>query len=429
MCLATDILVQCGEQVPRDASKPQESVILFRQCSAQCLILSDYTKPNNYTVDALLLYFFCEILRFHDTHFGLYLVLSMIVRVAMRMGYHRDPSHYPNISIFAGELRRRVWALLVQLDVLVSLQIGLPRLIHEHDSDTASPRNIPKEDMDPEMTILPPSRPESSGAVLSYMIARMRLMSVLGRIHGHVTSIHPLSYDTVIHLHGQLNTQYNTLPSSMKVQKHPSVTDSAAVVMRRLSLDLLFRKALCVLHRRYMKPQNHLSWETCIEAALKIIHHQSFVYRESQPGGPLRGHLWKITCVATYDFLIAIMILCLALHSGFGSESESSSALDRDPNRQHPEALLSALKESYAIWAEWSSEMKESRQVVEIVKIMLDRVKEDDLTSLVRHPNNGTENLQVIQNSSYSGNLLGENMIQRHWANDLPYRCRPFFYR
>lgn len=208
MCLATDILVQCGEQVPRDASKPQESVILFRQCSAQCLILSDYTKPNNYTVDALLLYCFCEILQFHDTHYGLYLVLSMIVRVAMRMGYHRDPSHYPNISIFAGELRRRVWALLAQLDVLVSLQIGLPRLIHEHDSDTASPRNIPKEDMDPEMTILPPSRPESSGAVLSYMIARMRLMSVLGRIHGHVTSIHPLSYDTVIHFHGQLNTQY-----------------------------------------------------------------------------------------------------------------------------------------------------------------------------------------------------------------------------
>lgn len=422
MCLATDILVQSGEQVPRDASKPQESVILFRQCSAQCLILSDYTKPNNYTVDALLLNFFCELLRFHDTHFGLYLVLSMIVRVAMRMGYHRDPSHYSNISIFAGELRRRVWALLVQLDVLVSLQIGLPRLIHEHDSDTASPRNIPKEEMDPEMTTLPESRPESSGAVLSYMIMRMRLMSVLGRIHSHVTSIHPLSYDTVIQLHGQLNTQYDALPSSMKVQKYPSVTDSAAVVMRRLSLDLLFQKARCVLHRRYMKPQSRLSWETCIDAALKIIHHQSFAYRESQPGGPLRGHLWKITCVATYDFLLAIMILCLGLQSGFGSESGFSSALDRDPNRRHPEALLSALKDSYAIWAEWSSEMKESRQVVEIVKIMLERVKEDDLTSFVGHPNNGTENLQAIQNNSYSGRvlpsyLLGDNMIPCRWAN------------
>jgi len=422
MCLATDILAQCGEQIARDASKPQESVTLFRQCSAQCLILSDYTKPNNYTIDALLLNFFCELLRFHDTHFGLYLVLSMIVRVAMRMGYHRDPSHYYNISIFAGELRRRVWALLVQLDVLVSLQIGLPQLIHQHDSDTASPRNIPKEEMDPEMTTLPPSRPESSGAVLSYMIMRMRLMSVLGRIHGHVTSIHPLSYDTVIQLHGQLNTEYDAFPSSMKVQKYPSVTDSAAIVMRRLSLDLLFQKARCVLHRRFMKPQNLLSWETCIDAALKIIHHQSFVYRESQLGGPLRGHLWKITCVATYDFLLAIMILCLGLQSGLGSESDSSSAL-RDPSRQYPEALLSALKDSYAIWAEWSSEMRESRQVVEIVKIMLDRVKESDLTSLVGHPNNGTENLQVVQNNSYSGralssNFCGDNMISRQWADD-----------
>lgn len=207
VCLATDLLIQVGELPSRDNFKPQDSVILFRQCSAQCLTLSDYTKPKTYTVDALLLYFFCELLRFHETHFGIYLVLAAIVRVAMRMGYHRDPAHYPNISIFMGEIRRRVWTMLVQLDVLVSLQIGLPRLINERDSDTKSPRNITEEEMDPAMTTLSPSRPDSGGAALSNMIMRMRLISVLGQIHSHVTSIHPLSYDTVIQLHEMLNAQ------------------------------------------------------------------------------------------------------------------------------------------------------------------------------------------------------------------------------
>ena len=405
MCLATDLLIQSGEQLPRDSFNPQESVLLFRQCSAQCLILSDYTKPNTYTVDSLLLYFYCELLRFHDTHFGLYLVLATIVRVAMRMGYHRDPAHYPNISIFTGEMRRRVWTMLAQLDVLVSLQIGLPRLINERDSDTKPPRNITEEEMDPAMTALPASRPDSGGTPLSYMIMRMRLMSVLGQIHAHVTSIQPLSYDTVIQLHEMLNAQYDTLPSSMRIQKYPSVTDSAAVVMRRLSLDLLFQKSRCVLHRRYMNPQNQLSWETCIDAALKIIHHQSFVYRESQPGGPLRGHRWKITCLATYDFLLAIMLLCLGLQSEIGPKLSTSSApTELGPNSRHPEALLSALKDSYTIWTEWSTEMKESRQVVEIVKIMLDRVKKNDLTSFVGQLNQGIESPSVItQNTSCTG--------------------------
>lgn len=123
-----------------------------------------------------------------------------------------------------------------------------------------------------------------------------------------------------------------------------------------------------------MKPQNQLSWETCIDAALKIIHHQSFVYRESQPVGPLRGYLWKITCLATYDFRLAIMLLCLGLQCRIAIEpSTSSISIDPSPDSRHPEALLGVVKDSYRIWTKWNIEMKEPRQVVEIVKVMLER--------------------------------------------------------
>ena len=397
--MATDLLIQSGEQLPFDGLEPQEYVTLFRNCSAQCLMLGNYAKPTAYTVDALLLYFYCELLRFRGTNFGLDIVLATIIRVAMRMGYHRDPSHYPNISIFAGEMRRRVWALLIQLDILASLQVGLPRLINERDSDTKTPRNIPEEEMNTEMNELPHSWPESGSAVPSYMRARMKLVSVLGTIHGYVTSVHPLSYDTVIQLHEMLNAQQDTLPASLKVQKFPPITDSAAVVMRRLSLDMLFRKSLCVLHRRYMKPQNRLSWETCIDAAQTIIHHQSYVYHESKPGGLLSGHLWKITYLATYEFLLASMLLCLALHSGSQLESDTSSATGLRADSRGPAALLGAMEESYTIWKDWSAEMKESTQVLEIVRTMLDRVKRDSPTSSKERPWQGFKDSTVISNS------------------------------
>lgn len=99
------------------------------------------------------------------------------------------------------------------------------------------------------------------------------------------------------------------------------------------------------------------------------------------------------------------MLLCLGLQSGIGIESRTSSIpIDPCPDSRHPEALLGVLKDSYIIWTEWSIEMKESRQVVEIVKVMLDRVRKDELTSFVGHPSQGAENPPVTtQNTNYTG--------------------------
>jgi Fungal specific transcription factor domain len=64
----------------------------------------------------------------------------MIVRTALRMGYHRDARHSARISPFHGEMRRRAWAVIFGLDIIVSSQIGLPRMIKERQSDTAEPQ-------------------------------------------------------------------------------------------------------------------------------------------------------------------------------------------------------------------------------------------------------------------------------------------------
>lgn len=69
-------------------------------------MLADYTKPTAHTVEALLLYFYCELSRTQNTLSSLHLLLTIVVRVA-KMGYYHDASQYPSISIFQGELRRR----------------------------------------------------------------------------------------------------------------------------------------------------------------------------------------------------------------------------------------------------------------------------------------------------------------------------------
>ncbi|KAL3455475.1 hypothetical protein BJX64DRAFT_297519 [Aspergillus heterothallicus] len=361
LCLATDLLLQPNEPLPLEKCEEQKRVSIFRRCSAQCLLLGDYTRPSTYTAEALLLYFFTELIQLQDANFGLQIVLTSIIRVAMKMGYHRDSSHSPHISIFVGEMRRRVWTILVQFDTLVSLQIGLPRMINERDCDTQLPRNIPAEEMNVQMTTLPPTRPESGNSPASYMRSRTKLVSVLAKIHDHFTTARPMPYETVIALHEMLDAEHAALPPGLKVTASSRVTESAGAVMRSISLDLLYQKSRCVLHRGYMTPQNRLSWETCIDAALAIIRHQTYVYNETKPSGLLHGHLWKLTYMAAYDFLLGSMILGIGLQS----EVESSNGRQTD--------MRKALEDSNIIWTAWYTKVKGYKQILDSVKHMMNR--------------------------------------------------------
>jgi hypothetical protein len=60
--------------------------------------------------------------------FRVTLLFDIVVRTAMRMGYHRDPSHYPEISVFHSEQRRRAWAVIRQMDITLSSWVSLPGL-------------------------------------------------------------------------------------------------------------------------------------------------------------------------------------------------------------------------------------------------------------------------------------------------------------
>jgi hypothetical protein len=115
-------------------NQPNEKIIArigsadhYQELAAAALALADYSKPKRYTIEALMAYSTCEYLKQDDSQVRLWLLMGVVLRVALRMGYHRDPSHFPNISPFDGEMRRRLWTLTYVFDVLQSYQLGLPR--------------------------------------------------------------------------------------------------------------------------------------------------------------------------------------------------------------------------------------------------------------------------------------------------------------
>ncbi|GKT87337.1 Zn(II)2Cys6 transcription factor [Colletotrichum tofieldiae] len=76
------------------------------------------------------------------------------------MGLHRDPSEFePRVPVFFGELRRRLWFTILDMDLHLSLACNLSCLVREGDFTCKPPRNLDDSDLYFDMQELPPSKP------------------------------------------------------------------------------------------------------------------------------------------------------------------------------------------------------------------------------------------------------------------------------
>lgn len=89
-----------GDEPPEWRGRTQELATEYRLRTVQCLIKSDYTKPVEYTVETMLLYIFGEYSSRWDADIGLWMIQSLTIRIAYRMGYHRDAKWFPSLTPF-----------------------------------------------------------------------------------------------------------------------------------------------------------------------------------------------------------------------------------------------------------------------------------------------------------------------------------------
>ncbi|KAK4133171.1 hypothetical protein BT67DRAFT_383619, partial [Trichocladium antarcticum] len=85
--------------------------------------------------------------------------LGYIVRMAMTMGLHRDPSETPSITPFAGECRRRLWFTVLEMDLHASLLCNLPPAIRPSEYSCRPPDNIDDTALLPTTNPLPEPHP------------------------------------------------------------------------------------------------------------------------------------------------------------------------------------------------------------------------------------------------------------------------------
>ncbi|KAK3299647.1 uncharacterized protein B0H64DRAFT_389201 [Chaetomium fimeti] len=354
-----------------DPEHRSAQIDLYREKTVQCLVIGEYTKSGPYVLETVIHYVYIELILRGDADKDIWFLFALEVNLAMRMGYHRDPSHFPGISPLQSEIRRRLWATVLQGDILISAQMGMPRMISDSKWDTAEPRNLSDTDFDENTAELPPPRPETELTPVLGIIARRRMFVALGAISDVTSAAQPCGYSEVMRVDGILQQAATAIPPPLKPKPLAiSVTDTPEVIMARLFITHLFHKGQIMLHRRFLyldspSPDEDIfaySRTACLDASIGALQIQHILDEETGPGGQLYTMRWRVSSIMNHTFLTATMVLCSMLHRG--------------RTLQREDEILRALRRTRTIWMRASSGSREAKKAAETVSIVLARAGE-----------------------------------------------------
>ncbi|KAK5452894.1 hypothetical protein LTS15_007042 [Exophiala xenobiotica] len=378
-CLSATLSEASGfeTRTPEGQPSPRTS---FLGASCQCLRLGGFIRPKRFVVEALALYTQCLYSQTLDPSGESALVWAMLIRQAYRSGYHRDSSQFPStFSVFEAEMRRRVWAMLRQFDLVSSFQLGLPNQIPRGSWETQDPRNLLDADFDEHTTVLPPSRPETEPTQILYFIVKSRLMTSFGRVCAHSLSFRDVSQAEVMALDREVRSVHATVPDVLRIRPmSKSFADPSYLVMVRINCEFLFQKSLCVLHRKYMTTTNAQTGEythpesvaACTNAASAITRHMLDLHKEFKPGGQLYTKRWMLTSFTMNDFYLASMVLCLAV-SMWKRRHPGQSVQEGPEADEKTREIYALLTAAFGLCEELSPTSTEAKRVADVLRVVL----------------------------------------------------------
>ncbi|KAI1109377.1 fungal-specific transcription factor domain-containing protein [Nemania sp. NC0429] len=125
----------------------EEALSRFTRGTKLALTRSNFMKTYNMTILQSLLLYMMSLSAPVENH-SIWIMSGTVMRIAQKMGYHRDGEQF-NLSPFETEMRRRIWWHLVTQDSRYAMLSGLSHAWVASNWDTKMPQNLNDEDLSP----------------------------------------------------------------------------------------------------------------------------------------------------------------------------------------------------------------------------------------------------------------------------------------
>lgn len=213
-----------------------------------------------------------------------------LLRKAVYMGLHRDPTRLPLGTAFAAEMRRRLWSTVLELTLQSSLTSGGPPFIALGDFDTAPPGNFSDDQLmagNQEIAGDLVPEPEENFTEVSLSIA---LRKTLPQRLAVVKFLNDLSssgtYEETLRLHTELREAYKTLGRTLQLFSG-SGTRPARSHFKIQMVEFIMHRYLSALHLPYFGLALH---ETAYAFSRKVVVDSSLkIWRAACPSSTTSG--------------------------------------------------------------------------------------------------------------------------------------------
>ena len=246
---------------------------------------------------------------------------GVLVRSAMMIGLHRDPSDFPQMPFFQAEQRRRLWATVVELDLRISLSCGMSPMVRPMEFNCRPPLNLDDMDLVDSRSIqaVPKSSEVWTDTSVQALLATSLpcRLEVAGLLHGMGNT------DTkgLLRRGKELEGFLEHLPNLLKWDRNlAGRTDSAGRVFARMTLDITLRSVLMTVYCLFVlnpsKQEGHQEARSvAIESSLQVLSRQDVFDPEIADADlPNKKQYWDfLHSLYESDIRQAAYIVCLEI--------------------------------------------------------------------------------------------------------------------
>ncbi|KAH7237963.1 hypothetical protein B0J15DRAFT_453431 [Fusarium solani] len=269
----------------------KDLVSRFRLGTEESLARADFINTKELPVlQGFLIYIF--LIRLEESQRYVWSLAGLISRVAVGIGLHRDGSHFPDITPFEAEMRRRVWCYICILD-FVTGDYQLPEIsIPDSIFDTRLPSNIDDDDIGPDMSVLPEAKSEYTD--MTICLLRSKIWRVGKHFKNVTSSMYPRNREPdsdTLHKLAQLS-EFNEKAFSEFLK--PVQADRPIHIFTRTMASVSVRRYKLILHhirQPSLRPtQSSLATDKAFIMALGILED---IYK-LQHGPSTRRWAWQL---------------------------------------------------------------------------------------------------------------------------------------
>lgn len=256
--------------------------------------------------------------------------VETLVRAAMRNGLHISPQRLPQISFYEQEIRRRLWATVLEISLQFSMEVGTAPLISAKDVDCEVPLNVSDEQFDQHTEVPPLPKPLDQSSHTSIQIALMQSLPVRMEIAAFVNNPRAEgSYQQTLQLGSRLSAYCKSNHARFNGDKRPN---SQRFPVRLL--DFFTYRFLLALHAPFAlkastDPTLYYSRKVSLEVSVSLLDRSVL---------PEEDDYARVMLVGSGIFagvpILAASVVCAELMSQLEEEMSSFTVMSGSATRQ-----------------------------------------------------------------------------------------------